>query len=116
MTDSPLMTLEAAAREVAPGGGVTAETLRRMIKKELLAWYRPGKPYMVKIEDVRETLAACRVAPKVRTCGNVLLDMIAPEISRTEQPGLSLMALSSAALDLALMPRETKKKKHLTLT
>jgi hypothetical protein len=109
-----LLTLEAAAKIVAPEGGITAETLRRLIKKELLAWYRPGKPYLVKIEDVREALAACRVAPKARICGNGLPAMTALEISPIAQSGLSLMEMSSAALDLALMPPETKKKRPST--
>lgn len=109
-----LLTLEAAALEIAPGGGVTAETLRRLIKKGLLAWYRPGKPYMVKIEDVREALETWRVGPTVRTYGNGLPAMIAPGISPIEPHGSSLIELSSAALDLALMPPPTKKKKHST--
>lgn len=114
MTDSPLLTLENAAQLIAPGGGVTAETLRRLIKKELLAWYRPGKPYMVKIEDVREALETWRVAAKVRTSGNVLLDMIASGTSPIAPRGLSLIELSNAALDLALKPPTMKKKKHST--
>lgn len=63
-TDETLRPLDELARIAFPdGSGVTADTLKRRVRKGQLRVYRPGKAYLSTLADVRAMVDATQKGP-----------------------------------------------------
>lgn len=61
-TDETLRTLDELARIAFPvKSGVTADSLKRLVRSDKLVVYRPGKPYLSTLVNIRVMLDATRV-------------------------------------------------------